>query len=514
MEILALIVIGFVIYLIYSVRQGWREGYERGQAQAVAKGAKPWGKPMGFGYGSAYFMTPEQIIGAGIGLSTDGFLGRLSASKMDFLLLGHLSHKKKDAYTILDGDGHILTIAPTRSGKGVSAVIPNLLFYSGSMVVNDIKGENYAVTAEWRRQLGQRVLKFAPFDDDTDFWNPFDLVEEGDEAWEDVRTFADLLIVDRGGQEEFWNNEARSFVSGVMLYMVSELPEEERTMWQLRHFLTLDSVDLELFLREKMLESESVQVQRAATTYLQADQKVQAGILSTINSHMSIWDSPRLQKMMAKNSYRLPRMLLEPMTVYFSIPPGKLESYAPVVRLFMGSLIKHFSGYDGRLDQSVLFMLDEFPALGRMKVLEEGVTYMAGYGINFWMFAQDLKQLAAVYGDRADSIISNCVVKQFFGAADIETAKFISLMCGETTSPSISYSNENGLSVNNGSVTVSSGARPLMTPNEVMNLPENSQLLFYRGQQVVTAVKFNYLEDDLFRDKDRSPIFAPNPFHR
>ena len=502
-----------VLYLAYQFFIAWLKDQSQRDAKAVASGAKPWGKPMGYTYGSAYFMTPKQIIDAGIGLSMEGLLKRIAARKMDYVLLGNLGYKKEDAYPILDGDGHLLTIAPTRSGKGVSAVIPNLLFYSGSMVVNDVKGENYAVTAEWRREMGHRALKFAPFDDDTDFWNPFDLIEEGDEAWEDVRTFADLLIVDRGGQEEFWNNEARNFVAGVMLYMVSELPEEDHTMWQLRHFLTLESEELEVFLREKMLKSETVRVKRAASTFLQADIKVQSGILSTINSHMSIWDSPRLQKMMATNSYRLPRMLIEPMTIYFSIPPGKLDAYAPVVRLFMGSLIKHFSGYDGRLDQSVLFMLDEFPALGRIKVLEEGITYMAGYGINFWLFAQDLKQLAAVYGDRADSLISNCVVKQFFGAADIETAQLISLMCGETTSLTISYSAESGVAVNGGNVTVSSGGRPLLTPNEVMNLPAQNQLLFFRGQQVISAVKFNYLQDELFRPKDRSPIFAPNPFY-
>jgi type IV secretion system protein VirD4 len=513
MEILVLLAIGFGIYLFYSMRQGWREGFRRGQAQAVERGAKPWGKPMGFGYGGAYFMVPEQIIQAGIGLPVEALSQKFANKDLNFLLTGHLGHKGKEATTILEGDGHLLTIAPTRAGKGVSAVIPNLLFYGGSMVVNDIKGENYAVTADWRRQMGHRVLKFAPFDDDTDFWNPFDLIEEGDEAWEDVRTFAELLIVDRGGKDEFWNNEARNLLSGVLLYIVTELPEEEHTMWTLRHFLTLEAEELELFLREKMLESKTTQVQRAASAFLQGDAKVRAGIMSTLNSHMGIWDSPRLQRMMAKNTYRLPRMLLEPITVYFSIPPGRLDSYAPVIRLFMGTLIKHFSGYTRKGDYPVLFMLDEFPALGRMKVIEEGITYMAGYGISFWLFAQDLKQLAAVYGDKANSIIANCAVKQFFGAADVETAQMVSLMCGETTTPTISYSNEDGLTINNGNLTLSSGARPLMTPNEIMNFPANSQLLFYRGQQVISAVKFNYLEDPIFRHNDGTPIFDANPYH-
>jgi len=514
MEILVLLVIGFGIYLFYSMRQGWREGYKRGQAQAVERGAKPWGAPMGFGYGSAYIMTPQQVVQAGIGLTPDDFSQRLVAGNQRFVVTGYFEHKGSTAITTVDGDGHLLTIAPTRAGKGVSAVIPNLLFYGGSMVVNDIKGENYAVTAERRREMGHRVLKFAPFDDDTDFWNPFDLIEEGDDAWEDVRTFADLLIVDRGGQEEFWNNEARNFVSGVILYMVMELPEEEHTMWTLRHLLTQEAEELELFLREKMLGSDNTQVKRAASSFLQGDGKVRAGIMSTINSHMGIWDSPRLQRMMSKNTFRLPLMLLEPVTVYFSIPPGKLDSYAPVIRLFMGTLIKHCSGYTSKGPCPVLFMLDEFPALGRMKVIEEGITYMAGYGISFWMFAQDLKQLAAVYGDKADSIIANCVVKQFFGAADVETAQMVSLMCGETTTPSISYSKESGLTVNNGNTTLSSGARPLFTPNEVMAMPQGSQLLFYRGQQVVSAAKWNYLDEGLFKRPDGTTVYDNNPFHR
>lgn len=514
MAFFILVGIGFAIYLFFQMRSGYSEGYQRGRAQAIAKGAKPWGSPAGFAYGSAYIMKPEQIIDAGIGLGPEEFQRRISNNELGFLLLGQTVHGEKGAVNIWQGDGHLLTIAPTRSGKGVSAVIPNLLYYTGSMVVNDIKGENYAITADRRRQMGQRVLKFAPFDDDTDCWNPFDLIEDGEEAWEDSRTFAELLIADRGGQEEFWNNEARNLLAGIILYMHSQLPEDEHTMWKLRHFLTLEREEFELFLRGKMLECEDTQVQRAASSFLQGDEKVRANVMSTLNSHMGIWDSPRLQRMMAKNTYRLPRMALEPMTVFFSVPPGRLDSYAPVIRLFMGMLIKHFSGCSMKGDYPVLFMLDEFPSLGRIKGVEEGMAYMAGYGINFWLFAQDLKQLAATYGDKAQSIISNCAVKQFFGAADVETAQLISLMCGETTTPTISYSDERGLTVNNGSMTLSSGARPLFTPNEIMSLPEGNQLLFYRGQQVVSSLKFNYVRDTLFKEPNGTPLYNDNPFHR
>lgn len=513
MEILFLLGGAFIIYLVYSVRQGWREGYQRGQAQAVAKGAKPYGKPLGHGFGSAYFLVPKQIIEAGIGIPSKELWQRLADKGRSFLITGHFSRDGQEVITSMEGDGHLLTIAPTRAGKGVSAVIPNLLLYGGSMIVNDIKGENYAVTADWRRKMGHKVLKFAPFDSDTNFWNPFVFIDDDDDGWEQARTFSQLLIPDRGGNEEFWNNEARNLLTGVVLHMVFTLPWEERTMSRLRQLLTQDAVGFEELLAE-MCAGQNELVRRAAQAFEQSDEKVRANVLTTLNSHMGIWDSPRLKHMTSTNEFYPARMVLEPVTVYFCIPPGKLDSYAPVIRLFMGMATTQLSEMSRRMDYPILFLLDEFPALGRMKVIEEGLTYLAGYGVNFWLFAQDLKQLAAVYGDKADSIISNCTVKQVFGAADVETAQWVSLMCGETTSPSISYSNERGLTIKDGSMTLSSGARPLLTPNEVMNLPGDHQLLFHRGQQVVHAMKVNYLKDPIFKDKDGRPVYDDNPFHR
>src|SRR3989475_881694 len=77
------------------------------------------------------------------------------------------------------GEGHVLTVAPTRSGKGVSAVIPNLLDYPGSVLVTDPKGENYAVTARWRRGLGAPVYAFDPFGvaEGGASYNPLDLID-------------------------------------------------------------------------------------------------------------------------------------------------------------------------------------------------------------------------------------------------------------------------------------------------------------------------------------------------
>ena len=63
----------------------------------------------------------------------------------------------------LPGQQHVILAAPSRSGKGIGVVIPNLLTYSDSMVVLDIKGENYEITSGWRASQGQEIYRFDPF---------------------------------------------------------------------------------------------------------------------------------------------------------------------------------------------------------------------------------------------------------------------------------------------------------------------------------------------------------------
>ena len=54
--------------------------------------------------------------------------------------------RTEDNYIRHDGPEHVMTFAPTRSGKGVGLVIPTLLSWPHSTVIHDIKGENWELT--------------------------------------------------------------------------------------------------------------------------------------------------------------------------------------------------------------------------------------------------------------------------------------------------------------------------------------------------------------------------------
>lgn len=518
--ILALAGFAYAVYFIYSLVQGWEQGRAQGrqvaQAKAIERGEKPVGKPFGQAYGSAYLMHPRQISQNGLGFTIEKLQEKCQRLDMGFLLFGDVQYRKGNqvdhAMVAFEGPGHVMTIAPTRSGKGTCAVIPNILLYRGSIVVNDIKGENYAVTKIMRESSEHDVYKFAPFDDYSASWNPFDAFGEAEDAWDDARHMAELLITDSPGKDPFWNNGARNILTGLILHIAETAPAEKRNLSHLRDLLTQGQEEFEEMLAEMASEGSKI-VARSANVFLRADSKVQSGILSTLDSELSFLDSERLARCTQTSDFHF-RELKEKLTdVFLVIPPERLSTYAPFIRLFMGMAMLEMKRTKTKPDFPVLFMLDEFPALGRMKVIEEEITYLAGYDVKLWMFAQDLQQLASIYGDKVQSIIANCKVKQFFKVSDIETAKLVSAMCGNTTAPVISVSESSSVNVETKGTSMSGSARPLYDPNEVMNLAEGFQLIFFQGEQPILCVMTPYYQNDSLFKYNGQPIYSKNPYH-
>ncbi len=86
------------------------------------------------------------------------------------LLLGTL----EDQLIGVADDRHMITVAGSRAGKGVSVIIPNLIFYPGSVLAIDPKGELASITARRRAKgLSQKVFVLDPFDRTTERVQPY-----------------------------------------------------------------------------------------------------------------------------------------------------------------------------------------------------------------------------------------------------------------------------------------------------------------------------------------------------
>jgi type IV secretory pathway TraG/TraD family ATPase VirD4 len=123
------------------------------------------------------------------------------------LFLGFWSEGGRRLPLYDDGPNHLFVFAPTRSGKGVGLVVPNLLLWRGSVVVCDIKGENYALTSGFReRELNNAILRYDPTWPDSSRWNPLDEVRLGDYEVRDAQNIADILVDPNGDRiRDHWD---------------------------------------------------------------------------------------------------------------------------------------------------------------------------------------------------------------------------------------------------------------------------------------------------------------------
>lgn len=146
----------------------------------------------------------------------------------------------------------------------------------------------------------------------------------------------------------------------------------------------------------------------------------------------------------------------------------------------------------------ILFLLDEFAALGRLEAVERAMGLMAGYGLQLWPILQDLSQLKALYDPKANTFVANAGVLQTFGVNDFETAEWLSRLLGRATVGSETWSHRPG---DPASVAVGTMGRELMTPSEILQLPDHLQLLRLQGRPPMLASKIRYYDDPAFEGR-------------
>ena len=431
--------------------------------------------------------------------------------------------RQGDRLLRFEGEGHVLTVAPTRSGKGVGCVIPNLLDHPGSVLVTDPKGENYAVTARWRREIGQRVHAFDPFDvvGGDAAYNPLDLIDaDSPEAVDEARMLADMIVLPeaRGGEQLFWNEEARAVLTGLILHVAANSPPELRTLAHVRTLLTLAPEPFAELLKE-MRDSESAGglVSRSAARILQKAEKERSGVISTAQSHTHFLDSPRMARVMGRSTLDLSALKTDAVSVYLILPSDRLEAYARWLRLMISCSLLAIARARGQPKERVLFLLDEFAHLGKMHPVQRDIGLAGGFGVAFWLIVQDLSQLRSTYGDAWSTFLANADILQAFGTNDWDTAEYLSKMTGEQTRFVESENQSRGVSRGRQSqqqqglaLTTAEKGRRLLLADEVRRLPRTTQLLFVKGDAPLCPQRVSYLVDpELAGRADANPLYAP-----
>lgn len=409
-----------------------------------------------------------------------------------------------------DGPAHLLTIAPTRSGKGVGTIIPNLLTSDRSVLCIDPKGENARVTARARAAFGPvHVLDpFGVSGQPGAAFNPMTgLDPHGLDVAEDAAVLADALVYDPPGQsgDAHWNEEAKALIAGVILHVVTSEPSDARNLATVREHLTAAPAAFTDLLEAMQASSAAGGlVARAANRQLGKSDREAAGVLSSAQRHTHFLDSPRMTAVMGRSDFAFADLKTGTATVFLVLPPDRLGVYGRWLRLLVSQAITDMARSTAKPPAPVLFLLDEFAALGRLEPVERAFGLMAGYGIQLWPILQDIHQLRSTYGERHGTFLSNAGLVQLFGVADHDTASWVSRTIGsttegyDTTSESTTSSPGQFGSSHGAATSHNLARRELLTPDEIMRLDTGTQILLRQGRRPTLAAKVRYFDDREF----------------
>lgn len=411
------------------------------------------------------------------------------------------------------GPAHLVTIAPTRSGKGVGAIIPNLLTADRSIICVDPKGENARITARARRAFGE-VFVLDPFEvsgQPLACLNPLSqLNADSPDLSDDAALIADALVYDPPHQvgEAHWNEEAKALIAGLIMHVVASSQLGERTLSQVRELLTTAPESFAAELRRMQASyAAGGLIARAANRQLGKSDREAAGVLSAAQRHTHFLDSPRMRNCLARSDFSFADLRIGGASIFLVLPPERISTYSRWLRLLVSLAIHELArGSAARAPgRPVLFMLDEFAALGRLEHVERAFGLMAGYGVQLWAICQDIHQLRALYGPQAGTFLSNAGAIQVFNVADIDTASWISRTLGTMTDHYTSVGSSKSQAFNQPLATYGESttehyvARPLMTADEILRMRSDRMLLLRPGKAVLAPWKVRHFADPEFK---------------
>lgn len=424
---------------------------------------------------------PKRNEGILLGWRTDvdpetfGFASRMECDK-------HRPSESKYEAVNYNGDSHIMVVAPTRSGKGRGWVIPTCLEYDGPLVVIDPKGENTIVTARRRREMGQKVVILDPFNlvtDESDRFNPFDLFQlKRPSIEDDARMMASMCAVGMGfSKDPFWDSMATGILSGLIAHIATGLPKSDQNMRQLLKYVFTDDTVYNLAV---LLDTKTVKcpmAYRELAAFLQLpERETRPSVLATAVSYLNALHSEKVMHALGDSSFDLNDIVSgKPLSIFIVVPPEKLKSHAPLIRLWISTLMAAVSTRKRIPEKRTLFILDEVAQLATLPMLESAITLMAGYGMQVATIWQDFSQIQKCY-TAWETLVNNCAVLLAFGAGHSHTARNLSdiMDCDASL---------------------------------VRKLPPENLLMFRQGQsEPMVCRRLDYLNDPLFSGK-----FDPNP---
>ena len=467
-----------------------------------------------------------------------------------FLGYGFPEHRQAGSFAITSNtQRHLLTVAPTRSGKLLTTSMPRCLEHQGPLVAIDVKdGELSLIAARYRRDiLGHKVVIIDPWDEACSHIgmspahiNVLDWLDpDNDDFVEDAMLIASSLVAYRSSKEPFWDDEARALVMGLILYVAATpivmfpTKEKSRDLAQVRRLLNLsksefkamvggrfekDDDDKVRLVHPGMAQSKNEHVRSAAARILNKAEKELSSVISTAQQNTHFLESPKIQRCLSKSDFTFDELEQGNIDIFIVLPAGRLFTYNRFLRMLISIAITAVTRFKTKPDPPVYFLIEEAAALGHLETIEVAYGLMAGYGMQLHLIVQDFNQLESLYEKRWQTFVANSGVIQIFGTNDLMTAEYTSRLCGATTIESLSessaqkraelFSDPGYLSRDDSLIS-----RSLITPDEVTTMHPSAQILILSHAHPVACFKTVYFLDQRYRSKNGRPVYEIHPHY-
>lgn len=455
-------------------------------------------------HGAARFANTAEIRKAGL-LDPKGGLDKT-------ILVG----KKNGRYLTYGGYQFVILAAPTRSGKGVGIVVPNCLNYSDSLVVLDIKGENFDITSGFRAKHGQKVYLFAPFDEAgvTHRYNPLEYISDDPaQRLGDIDAIGTALYSGGNQNDKFWSENAKDLFRGLCLFVL-ERKDLPKTFGEILRQASGKGKPLKEYIFEELKKAQdtghpfSNACIDCLNRVLSNSENTLAGIVATFGTPLLIFQNPRVDLATSANDFDLREVRRERMSIYFKMPHNKLKEGSVLVNLFFDQLLnlntRVLPSQDKTLKHQCLVLLDEMTSIGKVAMIAQAVSYMAGYNMRLLTIIQNKSQLEDVYGKAgALTLLSNHALMVMYAPSPTvqSDAQEYSEMLGYETVKSRSRTS----SMQSSSTSTSDQRRALMLPQEIRELGQTREIVSLENCKPILCDKIRYYEDPDFTCRAHLP---------
>jgi len=410
--------------------------------------------------------------------------------------------------------------------------------------VTDLKGELYELTAGWRDEHAHnRILRFEPAAaSGSCCFNPMEELRIGTEhEVGDVQNLA-LLIVDPDGKglraDSHWQKTAYSLLVGCILHLCykGKVEGTPATFAALDQMLADSSRPIQDLWAEMLayhhIKGRNHPVVSATARDMMDRPANEAGsVLSTTKTFLDLYRDPTVAKNTSRSDFRIRDLMhyADPVSLYIITQPNDKARLRPLVRIVVNMIVRLLADRmefeNGRpkptYKHKLLAMIDEFPALGKLEILQESLAFVAGYGIKCYLISQDINQLKSRetgYGPD-ETITSNCHVQVAFPPNRLETAEHLSKLTGQTTIVKEQVTRSGRGLGTHVSTTMQEVQRPLLTPDECLRMPgpqkDDHDRITAAGDMVVYCAGFPaiygrqplYFKDEVFAA--RAAITSP-----